>query len=292
VAFVCFMVNISRVLHHDRAGRSEEGSSADYDCAVAFQLNDVNRAGVFRRAGIIGDDLSVANASGLVPVTKRDVVSAGCNDLIMVNEPGAHQPVRIPLIYIVTVRHCELPACRTRPRVGERRHVHVIGMRAPPDLELELGKSHAMIDVEPEDADVWDRRQTGPPVYGVRSQWIMIARKDDDRPVILAQDLCGTLEQFAWLPVIIKRIAGQDNHVRAEFVGRRQNSLEHTERSEAPFGVKAVIDSDMEIRTMDDNGFWVRSGAHNLKRMQRGIHQAIRTERKMQSPPIYANFES
>ena len=101
-----------------------------------------------------------ADRGRLVPVAEGDVVGAGGEQLFAVNQPGADQPIGIAhFIDVVAVRGGELPARRARPRIGQRRHVGIVEMGVAPDLQLEFGKQHGLVDIQAENADVGNHRR-------------------------------------------------------------------------------------------------------------------------------------
>ena len=93
----------------------------DVDLAVTHEANQIHGAGILRRSGIVGVDPPVAYRCGLIPVAERNVIGARGAQLLAMNEPRAHQSIRIAIdIDIVTVRRGKLPERRPGAWIGER----------------------------------------------------------------------------------------------------------------------------------------------------------------------------
>lgn len=67
--------------------RLAERGFIDFDGAVSAQAHDVDCAGIFGRAGIMGRDSAVAHRGRLIPMSKRDIVGAGRKNFFAVNQP-------------------------------------------------------------------------------------------------------------------------------------------------------------------------------------------------------------
>jgi len=54
----------------------------------AGEADDIDRAGIFGRARVIGGNRAVADLRSAIPVAERDVIRAGGRDLGIADEPG------------------------------------------------------------------------------------------------------------------------------------------------------------------------------------------------------------
>src|SRR3989338_5901039 len=107
----------------------------------------------------------------------------------------------------MAVRGGKLPARRTGTRVRERRHVRIVQMRFPPDLQIEGRKKRRFTDREAEHAEVRNRGEPAAPVKRVRRERVVIAGQDHDRRVELSYGPRGALEQGGWQAVVLEGIA-------------------------------------------------------------------------------------
>src|SRR5258707_9856602 len=121
-----------------RLARDVELKVRYYHLALAREADQVDGAGIFWRARIVGRDGTVADLDGAVPMAERHVVGAGRRDLVITDEPAGTQPrAAIGMRLIVPVRHRDLPAREPWPRGLERDHVGIVAVGAPPDFQTE-----------------------------------------------------------------------------------------------------------------------------------------------------------
>src|SRR6185295_2735444 len=150
---------------------------ADLDLAVFFELDDIDRAGVLRRARVVGFNVAVADRDGLIPMAEGDVVGVDGEQLFTMDQPGADHAIGITLfINIVAMGGGKLPAGALWLGIGEWRHVGVIDMGMAPNLQLKFGEEYGLAAVQAENIDIGYIGQAAAPIDRVRCQRIMIAR--------------------------------------------------------------------------------------------------------------------
>src|SRR5262245_65990779 len=101
------------------------------------------------------------------------------------NEPRTDQSVWIScFVYIMSVSGGELPSGGARSRIRKRRHVAIVGMGPPPDLQFEFGENYGLIDIESQDPDIGNLSESASTIDRIRRERVMIAGKNDDRTAV------------------------------------------------------------------------------------------------------------
>src|ERR1700730_6858268 len=103
------LTNLRSLLESKRLTRNIEREVRHDHIALAGKADEIDRAGIFGRAGIVGGGSAVAHLGGAVPMTERHIIGAGRRDLVVADEPARPQPrAAIGTRLIVSVRHRNL----------------------------------------------------------------------------------------------------------------------------------------------------------------------------------------
>src|SRR5437870_12180874 len=72
-----------------------QGSLSHFDLAVPPEPDEIDRTGIVGRARIIGIDPLVAHARGAIPVSERDILSAGSGKILTTDSPTTEHATRL-----------------------------------------------------------------------------------------------------------------------------------------------------------------------------------------------------
>ena len=184
---------------------------ARYCHAAGFaQTHDIDRAGIFRRAGIIGRHHTIADAHGAIPMAKRHVIGGGRGDFVVADQPGRPRAdAAIGFWLVMAVRHGDQPAAAARAHHLKRNHVVVVAVRPAPDFERQIRKSHGGVVSDTDDVQVFHRVERTVAIDRGGNGRIVIAGQDDHRQRRGADHRRRLFDQVLRHAMAVEGVAGE-----------------------------------------------------------------------------------
>ena len=217
------------------------------------QAHDIDRAGIFRRAGIIGRHHTVADAHGAIPMAERHVIGASGGDVVVADQPGRPRAdAAIGFWLVMAVRHGDQPAGLARAHRLERNHVVIVAVRPAPDFEREIRKSYRVVVGDADDVQVFHRLERAVAIDRAGDGRIVIAGQDDDRQRRSADHRRRLLDQALRHAMAVESIAGEQHHVGCKIARRSEHAAE-TRGAVAAMEARGVIVVDVQVGAMNDD---------------------------------------